>query len=495
MFVERIQMQVYVIKKNRRSLLFLRNLLILCILIVSFQNCLNQEFQVQNQSGLTSSKSSNDSSSSVEAKYIDLCVGMNQTKNLVGYSSLAKPELGQTIVDPDFGTKITRITDVAKQWPGRTTAVPVYPTIPTWNADESLLFLYIRGEGHALFNGKTYQFLKILDINPPDLEQVYWDTKNPDILYYIDNMQNNAKIVYTKLTKYHVSSGVKEVLHDFANDIKSGGKLATACANGLAIGGGEDPFFTSLDNDLIGLGCALPENGPNGAVMFNGFTYRISTNEIGAIKKNEATVPQAMPQGKMTFSVTDLSSIQVYNPISNDLIRNIPIDGSEHGDMLINAKGEEIFASVQYDGPSGSGSLLFANLSTGVVKTMIGEAAGDKYPPGGTLISGRAYKNPGWVGVAIAGDPKSSSNLTGVDYLKTGTFLDQEIILANIDVNTKAPLGYCRVGRHRTFNIDGYWGQPNITMSPSGTRLIYQSDWGGGSTIDTYVISLPSYNP
>ena len=31
--------------------------------------------------------------------------------------------------------------------------------------------------------------------------------------------------------------------------------------------------------------------------------------------------------------------------------------------------------------------------------------------------------------------------------------------------------------------------------SPSGTRLLFASDWGNGATVDSYVVELPSYQP
>lgn len=31
--------------------------------------------------------------------------------------------------------------------------------------------------------------------------------------------------------------------------------------------------------------------------------------------------------------------------------------------------------------------------------------------------------------------------------------------------------------------------------SPSGTRILFGSDWGGGDTVDAYVLELSSYVP
>src|SRR3990172_242802 len=53
-------------------------------------------------------------------------------------TALAKPAVGQTVVDPEFGTTIRRITDAG----GTGVIKPAYSTIPACNADESYLILY-----------------------------------------------------------------------------------------------------------------------------------------------------------------------------------------------------------------------------------------------------------------------------------------------------------------------------------------------------------------
>jgi hypothetical protein len=32
-------------------------------------------------------------------------------------------------------------------------------------------------------------------------------------------------------------------------------------------------------------------------------------------------------------------------------------------------------------------------------------------------------------------------------------------------------------------------------ISPSGTRVLFASDWGNGKSVDAYVVELPSYRP
>lgn len=429
----------------------------------------------------------------------DPCAGVAVTnKQLVSYSPLAKPAKGQSVTDPDFGVTIRRITDVKGDWDMKI-IVPAYPTIAAWNADESLLLLYAtsplpgssNSPGWALLNGKTYAFKKWLAIRPADIEQFYWDTSNPDLMYYVDRQT-------MELTRYHVSSGSRETVHDFSKDVKGSGALASACSSVWHVGGGEDPFSMSQNNDLIGLGCALTSKGRNGATNFAGFSYRLSTGAIGSPVTAEAVVPQATPSGRHTlyYGQTKGAVEQVLDPLSNNVIRTVKLNGEEHSDMLINAAGQDIVATAQYDGPSGDGSLIIGNLDTGEVSTIIGKAKGDPYPPSGTLISGRAYKVPGWVVVSTTGRIK-----------RTETYLDQEVLLANADTGK-----ICRVAHHRsTGNWDdakqsNYWAQPNATPSPSGTRILFASDWGAatpgsavnadpGAIIDTYVIELPAYKP
>jgi len=459
-----------------------------------------------NSAGSTSSATA--SPSTVNAPTGGACAGVSVTnsKQLVNYSALAQPAVGVAVTDPDFGVTIRRITDAQNNW-NMNVAVPVYPTIAAWNADESYLVLYATcnlansascpanapGPGWALFNGKTYAFIKWLAINPADIEQFYWDHSNADVMYYVDV---NTMV----LTSFSVSANAPLAqLHNFANDIASGGVLASACPGGWIVSGGEDPFFMSQNNDLIGLGCGLLTTGPNGATNFSGFTYRISTNTISlpAITA-EAVVPQATPSGNNSwfYGLTGTSSGQVLSTTNNSVVGTVAIDGTQHSDMLLNAAGNDVVAAAQYDGPSGSGSLMTANLDTLVVNTIIGQAVGDPYPPSGTLISGRATTIPGWVVVSATG------NINVVQ-----TYLDQEVMLVNVDTNEM-----CRVAHHRSTGnwdnaaISNYWAQPNATPSPSGTRILFASDWGAGTpgnsvtanpyaVVDTYVIELPNYTP
>jgi len=81
-------------------------------------------------------------------------------------TALAKPGYLQSVLEPDFGTTITRITGdpgtpigggVSGTWP--TVAYHNYSKDPVWTADQRLLVLkQMKGTGFTLFlDGATYQ--------------------------------------------------------------------------------------------------------------------------------------------------------------------------------------------------------------------------------------------------------------------------------------------------------------------------------------------------
>lgn len=391
----------------------------------------------------------------------NLCKGLVTDKATHQASPMSKPPLDQAVTDPDFGTTIRRITNA----PAGGKIVPLYSTVEAWNADESYLLLYHTGDvsgRHELYNGKTYKFIKVLNIDPADIEQVYWDTTDPDILYYVDNyFPNQSNPV---LVRFHVSSGQKDIIHTF-----------TGCS---AVSGGSDPMFTSWNSDVFGLRC---DSGSSRSI----FSYRVSTDtESAKVPTSSYNAPQPGPDGSLFF-FDDNGKGKVLNP---DMVLQRTLDlnsADEHATVGKIQSGDDMYYGVAFDsGPGGSGygTLVAFDLTDGSSRVIIGPSTGYPYPPGGTHLSAMAYKKPGWVYVSTIGEVQPS---------KQGP-LDNEIILA--DTNPGQTV-VCRLAHDRTTGQD-YFSEPHVTASPSGTRAIFASDWGNSSgPIDTYVIELPSYTP
>lgn len=383
----------------------------------------------------------------VRAQTVNLCQGLpTNDKSAHPMTPLAKPAVGQAVIDPQFGTVIRRITAVPDV--GSNPVIKtMYSTIPAWNADESLLILYRVGYGHLLYDGRTYQYIRALDIDPADLEQVYWHTTDPDILFYVD---------YNQLIRYHVSNNHKEVVRTFS-----------FCS---WASGGSDPMFMSWDSNRIGLECGSER-----------FIYDIATNSLPGQKTMSGGVPQMSASGNLAFLDGDVTDAALNTVRTLDL--GNPWDHASLGRL---ANGRDTYNGVAFDpGPLGSdvGTLVTFDMTDGSHRVIVGPATGYPYPPSGTHVSAVAPKSPGWVAVSIKGDVDGQ----GV--------LDNELLLA--DTNTG---NVCRIAHHRSWGKSNthlgtpYWAEPHAVISPTGTRVLFASDWGNGSTVDTYVVELPSYS-
>jgi hypothetical protein len=378
---------------------------------------------------------------------IDLCAGLVNDKLAHAMTALAKPALGASVVDPQFGTTIRRITAVTGT--GASAAiVPMYTTIPAWNADESRLILFaVSGGSHQLYDGKTYAFIRALDIHPADVEQVYWSTTDPDLLYYVDGKS---------FIRYHVGSGVKDTLTTFS-----------FCTNGAS--GGNDPMFTSFDSRRVGLKCDDQV-----------FIYDIAANAVIGRQTMSENPAQVAPSGTRAYLSDSGRVTDTALSVQRTLDLKEPYGHASLGKL---ANGDDAWDGVAYDpGPNGDndiGSVVTFDLATGTSKTVIGPKTGFPYPPNGH-VSAMALAQPGWVVASTYGNTSGAG------------LLDLETVLA--DTNSGA---FCRVGRHRSWGKSnttlGYWAESHSTPSPSGTRIVFASDWGGGSSVDSYVIELPSY--
>lgn len=372
----------------------------------------------------------------------DLCAGLVTDTAAHPMSGLSKPALGKTTRDPEFGTTIRRITDVG----GTGVIKPLYSPTQAWNADESYMVLYRVGHGHLLYGGKSYQYVRDLNIRPPDIEQVYWSTTDPDILYWIDG---------NVLKRYHVSSDTSDAFHTIGG---CGGQVRA-----------DSHAWSSWDSKYLGLYCDDTDTA---------FIYQLDTGTVvGSKKPGRDAAPFIAPSGRLAYwtgSVIDQSMT---------VVRTLDLGSAEeHCGLGMLASGHDTYNLVQYDaGPRGSevGTLLTFDMTDGSYRVIVGPKTGYPYPPSGTHISAPIYKRPGWVFVSVIGDAGGAH------------LLDQELLLADTNPGGKV----CRIAHHRSQERQDYWGEPHVTGSPSGTRAVFGSDWGGGPSVDTYVVELPSYAP
>ena len=381
-----------------------------------------------------------------------LCAGLIHDKEAHPMTPAKKPGLGQIVVEPQFGTNIRRITAVPPGKKGDTPAIrPMYSTMSAWNADETRLILFDVNDGHHLYDGKTYQHIRKLDIAPPDIEQVYWHTSDPDVLYVVEDRT---------FVEYHVAKGVKRALTTFE-----------FCKD--RAGAGNDPLFTSFDSRRIGLRCADQV-----------FIYDIPSKTVIARKTLKENPAQVAASGKLAYlSDTGWVTDEKLNPLRK-------LDLKEpwgHATLGRLPTGEDTWnGQVFDDGPRGNndiGLLVTFDLTRGTSRVIIGPKTGYPYPTN-AHFSAMAYKQPGWMFMSTFGD------VTGKG------LLDLEIVIADTTTGM-----VCRAGRHRTWGKantqlgEPYWSEAHLVPSPTGTRAVFASDWGNGATVDAYVLELAAYKP
>lgn len=417
------------------------------------------------------------------ASSINLCEGLVSHNRGVVIPMVQKPPYGKYYREPAFGTKVIRITNNRKDELSK----PSYNTMQAWNADETLMFQYHSGldfRGHQLLDGHTYKKIRNLQFVPSDLEDIFWSHNDPDIMYYI----SKVKPFIGSFMQYNVRTDKSSIVKEFS----------PWCGLDMPIPGG-DVQMQSLDDDLFGFRCMSPQQK---RIML---TYKLSTDTVTTAPIGDGTpwsewfAPMPTPSGKGWFYQGkvldhDLKTVKVELDMAK---------AWEHQNIGTAHNGQDAIYTTGFDASpkgcngdryKGVGHVVEHNLETGECRNIISQSDGYPYTTSSTHISARAIHNPGWVAVSSIGWKKQFKHFS--DGTKAPPLLS-EIYLANTDPDNKV---VCRVAHHRSFgklaesgNYPSYFGEPHVTMSPSGTRLMFASDWYDSGSVDNYIIELPSY--
>ena len=369
-----------------------------------------------------------------------------------------KPGYLDTIVDPSFGTVIRRISDAGAGG----VIKPMYSTVQAWNADESLMILYNQGRNaHELLDGTTYEYLRDLDeTDPADIEQLFWDFNDPDFLYYPERGTDD-------FIRLDVVSGDKETIVNMAE--------VSGCTGAIEMG--NDIQMMSWDSDVFSWRC--------GSDM--AFSYRISTEQLTtfAIDAAGSSAPAVAPSGERYYHATKAYGADGTKQF--DLNEAVVGEHSCIGQM---ANGNDAHFAISFEqGPAGGclGDVIAHDLTTGECIPIISREQGYAYSQSGTHISALAHKNTmgGWLAASMVGYDQDGQSL-----------LDQELVIARADRDS---ILIYRIGHHRADEDQfDYFGEPHAVISPTGTRVLFGSDWSGpeeGQSVDAYVVELPAYSP
>ncbi|WP_169301429.1 T9SS type A sorting domain-containing protein [Pontimicrobium aquaticum] len=388
---------------------------------------------------------------SVNAQDYDLDTSLN---NYTPIPQANKPSYLQTITDPVFGTKITRITgDVGSPIPNisgeswKNIARHGYSNRQPWNADESIIYLGKHksssgGWGPSLFlDGETYEVIK--EANTASANEQRWHPTNPDLMlllrdsgiytwsYSTGNVNQLMSLSgYSNLSTGHTGNYTNDgsMISVFANRNSDGKQVVFAIdfANNVKY---PDIDFSGIDIDWLSI-------SPLG-------NYTMVNGDYG--------------NGSDRTKVYDLQGNQV-GPYWSEYGR------PSHFDVAVDENGIEYAVGNSKSRPD-EGRIIKRRLSDGVV-TVLSQGG---Y---GSHGSARSINRLGWVFTSQS----SSSNW--------GPYYD-ELVAAKLD-GTRVE----RIASIRS-NLETYDNETQACPSPSGSRVIYASDWGNGTyPIQGYIVDF-----
>jgi hypothetical protein len=384
-------------------------------------------------------------------------------------SALAKPGYLQSVIDPDFGTKITRITGdpgtpigygISGSWP--TVAYHNYPKDPVFSADQRLLVLKhmsgVVGPGGALFlDGTTYQPL-FSRTGPSGGGEWRWHPSLPDIMVYLNgsgtvghwNVRTNVSTVKVAA----VSGYTSNELGPSEGNVSYDGRWMVAKA------------VRTSDSHIVGRVIDI-DGGTVGPVV-DLTAAGLKTLDWVSISAGGAYI---VAEGDFGLGRSDTRKI--YRASDGALISTWSDYLGQHVDLGMDGAGNEVMFSATSQSP--------LTRHWYARKLSDGSSVSDRTPIGVTSynwhVSNRMNARPGW-GLGSTND-------------NTGEPFDGEIYMLALDGSQRIE----RLAHHRANLID-YDSSPFPTPSPDGKRVVFASNWmSSGRPVQTYVVDVRNICP
>jgi hypothetical protein len=365
--------------------------------------------------------------------------------------AVARPARGVPFADPTYHTCIVRSTDHARDGLAGF-ARHDYSRRQAFSADGSRFLVVAEDGSWHLYDARTQARLGALPGVGGDAEP-QWHPADPDILYYLPG---NGGLTVHELA---VSNGRARVVGDFR------GRLPWPAAahvwtrsEGSPSADGRFWAFMVEDSAFKELGF---------------FVWDRERDAIGATYATSKRPDHLSmsPTGNHVVVSWDDGVVAFDRDFKNP--RTIHSRG-EHSDIALDAGGDDVFVSVDYD--SNDGAVFMHNLRTGTRTSL--------FPTylGGTAtalhFSGKAFARPGWVLVSAY-----------ADYGGRQQWLHRKVFAVSL---TSSPRIYALAHHHSVHN--GYWTEPQATVSRDFTKVLFNSNWDVNSAtdVDAYMVQVPA---
>ena len=443
----------------------------------------------------------------------DWCRGMVNDRDSRVVKRLERPAARASYTDPAFGTRVTRVTDAPKGSARRT----LYSTVQPWNADESKLVLYHTdpgNSGHHLYDGKTYDYIRPLEFLASDIEEIYWDDTDPSTMYFV-LVRPRIDPLFGKLVKYNVDTGKRSLAADLdticgkaadrggvtakgGNDVQgmAAGKIGLRCDNPTVTGRPSDVTFTvDVRTGKISAPVTIDPSQPQGGNDF-GFLPNIAASPMHGGQR--VLLQGSVFDENMNFLYALDGSLERYRA-SNGGTYTVP--KAEHASIGRLSDGRDALFSSRYDvmqngceadADGGQGALVAQDAESGACRVLIGKSTGWNYPLSGVHVSTVSNRNLDWVTMTSIGYGYFEFFGNG----RPAPLMFSELTLTKADLEDPTT---CRVAHTRSHGKaavraggygQAYFGEPHAVMSPSGSRLLFNSDWYDSGSVDTYAVDL-----
>lgn len=365
---------------------------------------------------------------------------LNKTTTAHSATSDALPAYLTPYTDPTYGSILTRVSDsgetvLSTTW--NTISHHQYSQIQAWSADETMLYIETgAADSSALFlDGQTYE---PLFTRSTTWVEARWHPAIDDMMYYTTG---------TALRSMVPSTGTTALIKDFSgtySTMKFGQFEGNPSNNGDIW-----PFTATRASDSHKV-CLI---------------YKVSTDTmLGVIDVDGLT--KTMDDGKITIS-----------PLGD--YANLYFDDETQG--VFTAAGSQVYITTGTEVPSHNDPILYQG-----VQYICGSHSSD----GGEIMR-RLFTSDSttdissytssWCYHTSARNYRAGDWVVSTYHQDSGSPYVGEIVAIKLD----GTAGY-RICHHRSTGTD-YDHEPHASSSPSGKRVIFASDWGGGDLGDVHV--------
>ncbi len=369
---------------------------------------------------------------------------------------LDKPGYLQTVIDPVFNTRITRIVgnpgepipNIAGEVWADDTLRHGYSKRQPWNADQSMIYLD-RHDPELWLDGMTYQPLFTRKDKPGT--SLRWSTVEPRIMFYLGRSGNEH------LGRWDVVDNVAEELIDLR------------AYQDISFGEGEGNF--TWDSSKVAISATRRNDGKK-VVFTVDVVQKIKGADIDVSALVELKNCTISPLGNFIVIGADLDGsgsdrLQVRSAASGEVLWEEHEYGlPSHFDTQVDEQGDEVIVGVGKSDPY-KGMVIKRRLLDGKITVLIDKGYASH-------TSGRCIKRKNWVYVTY----QIRDNTSWWPFRN-------EIVAVKLDGSRIE-----RLGNLHAIVFD-YLAEPHGCPSPDGTRVMFASDWENGDfPVQAYVIDL-----